>query len=276
MIRSKRIRTGFFTPFVVWAAVFVIIPLLLIVGYGITDQEGKLTLSNFAVMGNWEYQKALWLSVSLSLIATLICLIVAYPLCMILSERKLTAGSEIVLLFILPLWMNSLLSTMAWQTILEKNGLINQFLRMFGFSGFRMINTKGAIILGMVYNFLPYMILPLYNSLCDIDRSLIEASEDLGAGPVKTFVNLIFPLSVSGVISGITLVFIPSLTTFVISSLLGGGKILLIGNIIDQEFTVSYDWHMGSALSMVLMIFIIINLSLSAIGERVSQGGTEQ
>ena len=273
MISSRKVRTGFFTPFIIWASIFVIVPLFLVIGYGLTDDSMGFTLSNFSVMARWEYSKALWLSVGLSLTATLICLVVSYPLCMILAgKRKLGTGSELALLFILPLWMNSLLSTMAWQTILEKNGLINQFLRIFGFQGFRMINTKGAIILGMVYNFLPYMILPLYNALCDIDKSLIEASQDLGASPLKTFTTVIFPLSLSGVISGITMVFIPSLTTFTISSLLGGGKILLIGNIIDQEFTVDYNWHLGSSLSMVLMIFIVINLALSVLGEKAGRG----
>ena len=174
----------------------------------------------------------------------------------------------IFLLFLLPLWMNSLLTTMAWQTILEKNGIINMLLQALGLPTAALINTPLAIVIGMVYNFLPYMVLPLYVSLSHIDKSIIEAAHDLGAGKWQTFRRIMFPLSLPGVISGCTMVFIPALTTFVISALLGGNKILLIGNIIEQEFTAAYDWQLGSALSMILMVFIILNIVLEAFADR--------
>ena len=171
--------------------------------------------------------------------------------------------------------MNSLLTTMAWQTILEKHGLINMFLQSVGLPEVHIINTPLAIIIGMVYNFLPYMVLPLYVAINRIDSSIIEAARDLGANPYQTFRRVLLPLSMPGIVSGSTMVFIPALTTFVISALLGGNKVLLVGNIIEQEFTAAYDWQLGSALSMVLMVFIILNILLEAFtdnGEQAKKG----
>ena len=204
----------------------------------------------------------------LSFIATIVCLVLAYPLCMFLVETNKNSTSFLTMLLIVPMWMNFLLRTYAWQSLLEKTGIINTFLTSIGLQPLRMINTNGAIILGMVYNFLPFMILPIYNALDDIDRNVINAARDLGASSGQTFVRVTFPLSMPGVISGITMVFIPALTTFVVSSLLGGGKILLIGNVIEQEFMVAYDWNLGSGLSLVLLIFIIINVIVSMFTER--------
>ena len=268
MIKTKRARSVFMTPFVIWSILFIIVPLFLIAGYAFTAENGGFTLSNIAIMARWEYRKALWLSVLLALISTVLCLLIAYPLGMILARWKLKKGSEAALLYILPLWMNSLLSTMAWQTILEKNGLINQLMRVLGLPDLHLINTPFAIVLGMIYNFLPYMILPLYNVLCSIQENLKEAAQDLGAGPWQSFLHVILPLSVPGIISGVTMVFIPSLTTFVISAMLGGGKILLIGNVIEQEFKQANNWHVGSGLSIVLMLFILLAMGLSAVFER--------
>ena len=179
-----------------------------------------------------------------------------------------------VLIFILPMWMNFLLRTLAWQTLLEKTGVINSVLGFFHLPTLNMINTPGAIILGMVYNFLPFMVLPIYNVLVKIDQNVINAARDLGANSVQTFFKIIFPLSVPGVISGITMVFVPALTTFVISTILGGSKILLIGNVIEQEFTQTGNWHLGSGLSIVLMIFIIINMLISAITDKEGEAST--
>ena len=178
-----------------------------------------------------------------------------------------------VLLFILPMWMNFLLRTMAWQTLLEKNGVINQILSFFHLPPIQIINTPGAIILGMVYNFLPFMVLPLYNVLSKLDRDVILAARDLGATPVYTFRKIIFPLSLPGVISGITMVFVPALTTFVISDLLGGSKILLIGNVIDRQFQQGSNWHVGSGLSLVLMVFILISMFLTGKYDKNGEGG---
>ncbi len=258
MINSAAIRNLFAAPFLIWAVLFIFCPVVAIAWYGLTDAHGAFTLANISLIAHWEYLKALELSIVLALISTVICLVVAYPLCLILTEKKRGKGSLLFLLFVLPMWMNSLLTTMAWQTILEKNGILNQFLR----------NTPAAIVIGMIYNFLPYMILPLYVALSKINGNVIAAARDLGANSWQTFTKVILPLSLPGAISGITMVFIPSLTTFFISGLLGGNKILLIGNIVEQEFTMAYDWHLGSGLSLVLMAFIIVNMVVTAYFDR--------
>lgn len=237
MINSAAIRNLFAAPFLIWAVLFIFCPVVAIAWYGLTDAQGAMTLANISLMTHWEYLKALELSIVLALISTVICLIVAYPLCLILTEKKRGKGSLLFLLFILPMWMNSLLTTMAWQTILEKNGILNQFLRLLSLPDVSLINTPAAIVIGMIYNFLPYMVLPLYVALSKINGNVIAAARDLGASSWQTFTKVILPLSLPGAISGITMVFIPSLTTFFISGLLGGNKILLIGNIVEQEFT---------------------------------------
>lgn len=268
MINSAAIRNLFAAPFLIWAILFIFCPVVAIAWYGLTDAQGAMTLANISLMTHWEYLKALELSIVLALISTVICLIVAYPLCLILTEKKRGKGSLLFLLFILPMWMNSLLTTMAWQTILEKNGILNQFLRLLSLPDVSLINTPAAIVIGMIYNFLPYMVLPLYVALSKINGNVIAAARDLGASSWQTFTKVILPLSLPGAISGITMVFIPSLTTFFISGLLGGNKILLIGNIVEQEFTMAYDWHLGSGLSLVLMVFIVINMAVTAYFDR--------
>lgn len=268
MINSAAIRNLFAAPFLIWAVLFIFCPVVAIAWYGLTDAQGAMTLANISLMTHWEYLKALELSIVLALISTVICLIVAYPLCLILTEKKRGKGSLLFLLFILPMWMNSLLTTMAWQTILEKNGILNQFLRLLSLPDVSLINTPAAIVIGMIYNFLPYMVLPLYVALSKINGNVIAAARDLGASSWQTFTKVILPLSLPGAISGITMVFIPSLTTFFISGLLGGNKILLIGNIVEQEFTMAYDWHLGCGLSLVLMVFIVINMAVTAYFDR--------
>ncbi len=263
MFRSVEMRNLFLAPFCIWAGIFIFVPLIFIIGYGLTDAEGNFTLANLLMIFQSEFFKSLAMSIWLAAVSTIICLILAYPLCLILVERAKSAGLIITLLFVLPLWMNSLLSTMAWQTILEKNGILNQFLRMLSLPDLTLINTGTAIVIGMVYNYLPYMVLPLYVSLSKIDKRIIEAAHDLGANTLQTFFKVTMPLSLPGAISGITMVFIPALTTFAISALLGGGKLLLIGNVIEQEFTFEYDWNLGAALSIVLMIFIVLNMALT-------------
>ncbi|MCR5833994.1 MAG: ABC transporter permease [Selenomonadaceae bacterium] len=261
---NRLTRNVLMTPFLIWAGLFIFIPLVYIIWFGVTDKAGNFSLDNMAMIFEKGFWNALTLSVWLAFVSTVVCLILAYPLCLILTERQRDNTTIISLLFILPLWMNSLLSTMAWQTILEGNGIINQFMRLFDLPALQMINTEGAIVVGMVYNYLPYMVLPLFITLSKIDRSILEAAHDLGANSWQTFYRVILPLSLPGAVSGITMVFIPALTTFVISAMLGGGKLLLIGNIIEQEFTFQYDWHLGCALSVILMIFIILNMLLTA------------
>lgn len=259
-------------PYTVWMILFITVPLGMIFYYGLVDRSGTFTLENLTAIITAEHAKALFLSLLLSLIATILCLLLGYPLAFILSRTKISQHGFIVLLFILPMWMNFLLRTLAWQTLLEKTGVINSILTFFHLPSLNIINTPYAIVFGMVYNFLPFMVLPVYNSLIKIDENVVNAARDLGAGPFRTFERIILPLSLPGVISGITMVFIPALTTFVISKLLGGSKILLIGNVIEEEFTQAGNWHLGSGLSIVLMLFIIVNMIISAIFDKEGEG----
>ena len=250
-MKNRKILAG---PYLFWAMSFIIIPLLM--------------------MTTPENLKALGLALLLSFISTLICLVLAYPLAMILAEKNMNQTSFIVLIFILPMWMNFLLRTLAWQTLLEKNGVINSILNFLHLPEQSIINTPSAIVLGMVYNFLPFMVLPIYNVLSKIDKDVIHAARDLGANTAQTFFKIIMPLSIPGIISGITMVFVPSLTTFVISDLLGGSKILLIGNVIEQEFKQGSNWNVGSGLSLVLMLFIIASMALIAKYDKNGEGNT--
>jgi spermidine/putrescine transport system permease protein len=259
-------------PYLLWMAGFTLIPLALIVWYGLTDKTGAFTLANVLSIAAADHAKALWLSLWLSFISTVLCLLLAYPLAMILRDRGSAASGFIVFIFILPMWMNFLLRTLAWQTLLEKNGVINGILTALHLPTQSLINTPAAIVLGMVYNFLPFMVLPIYNVLVKIDDNIIDAARDLGANGFERLTKIWFPLSVPGVISGITMVFVPSLTTFVISDLLGGSKILLIGNVIEQEFTRGSNRHLGSGLSLVLMVFILLSMAMIAKYDKNGEG----
>lgn len=262
------------SPYLFWAIAFIIIPLFMVVYYGLTDKTGAFTLENVISITTPEHMKALLYALLLSLISTIICLLLAYPLAMILVTKKTSKSSFIVFIFILPMWMNFLLRTLAWQTLLEKSGVINGILTFFHLPTQNLINTPGAIILGMVYNFLPFMVLPIYNVLAKIDHNVINAARDLGANSIQTFLKITLPLSFPGIISGITMVFVPALTTFVISTILGGSKILLIGNVIEQEFTTASNWHLGSGLSLVLMLFILISMFISTLFDKDGEGTT--
>ena len=266
---GKKLLSG---PYLFWMVGFTLIPLALIFWYGITDKSGAFTLQNVLAIASADHASALWLSLGLSLVSTLICLLLAYPLAMILRGRGQAASGFIVFIFVLPMWMNFLLRTMAWQTLLEKNGVINGILTWLHLPKQSLINTPWAIILGMVYNFLPFMVLPIYNVLSKIDDNTINAAKDLGANSFQTLIFIWLPLSIPGIISGITMVFVPSLTTFVISDLLGGSKILLIGNVIEQEFTTGSNWHLGSGLSLVLMVFILISMAMIAKYDKNGEG----
>lgn len=262
---SKKLLSA---PFLFWSALFVIVPLCMVFYYGLTDKNGAFTLNNVMAIATPVHSKALWEAIKLSVVSTVICFFLAYPLAMILCSLNENHHSFIVLIFILPMWMNFLLRTLAWQTLLEKTGVINSVLGFLGLPSLNIINTPSAIILGMVYNFLPFMVLPIYNVLSKIDVNVLNAARDLGANEVQAFLKVTLPLSVPGIISGITMVFVPALTTFVISSILGGNKILLIGNVIEQEFTQTDNWHLGSGLSIVLMLFIIFNMVITAITDK--------
>ncbi len=244
-------------PYVFWMAVFVVIPLVLVVVYAFTNFDGEFTLENFnnidvflQVFGN---------SVVLALIATAICLLIAYPFSYFLAQEGPIFRKVAMLLIMLPMWTNFLLRTYAWMSILENNGFLNQFLGLFGIGPLHLINTDIAVVLGMVYNFLPFMILPIFSVIDKLDRKYIEAAQDLGANKRETFRRVIFPLSLPGVLSGVTMVFIPSISTFAISKLLGGGMSFLLGDLIEMQFLGSaYNPHLGSAIALMMLALVVV------------------
>ena len=258
------------SPYLVWMVAFIAVPLAIVVYFAFTDKAGHFTLEN--IMGLGAYTTVFARSIVLAAIATAICLVLAFPVSYLLSRMRPASQRMMQMLIMLPMWMNFLLRTLAWQTLLEKNGVINGILNWLHLPSQSMINTPSAIVLGMVYNFLPFMVLPIYNVLSKIDDNIINAAMDLGANSFQRFTRIWFPLSIPGIISGITMVFVPSLTTFVISDLLGGSKILLIGNVIEQEFTRGSNWHLGSGLSLVLMVFILISMAMIAKYDKNGEG----
>lgn len=254
-------------PYVIWSAMFIIIPLILVIFFSFSvEVDGKyvFSLANYKELMDPIYFKVFFRSITLAGIATLVCLIVGYPVAYIISKAPISKRGTLILLFILPMWMNFLLRTYAWVAILGKNGLLNSFLGLFGVDPVSILYTNFAILLGMVYNFLPFMVLPIFTSLSKMDNDLVNAAHDLGANKFQVFTKVIFPLSLPGVISGITMVFMPAVTTFAISRLLGGGKFMLIGDLIEQQFTVVGDWNFGSAVSIFMMIIILISMAIMA------------
>lgn len=259
----NRLRTSFLaTPYAVWILICTILPLFYILGYAITTSEGSFTLSNLTAIADPVHLSSLWLSIKVAFVTTIICLILAYPVALILHNLKISNKGFVVFLFILPMWMNFMLRILAWQIILSNNGILNSILSAIGLPTVHILYTKAAVTLGMVYDFLPYMILPIYNALSKINDSVIEAAADLGANWWTTFTKITVPLSRDGILSGIIMVFVPALSSFVVSNLLGGGKVLLIGNVIEQEFTLARNWNLGSGLSIILMIFVLVSMSI--------------
>ena len=252
-------------PYVLWSALFIVIPLILVFFFSFTvevDNKMVFSLQNYERLINPIYVKVFIRSIILAGGSTIICLLVGYPVAYIISKAHVSKRNTLILLFILPMWMNFLLRTYAWVAILGKNGIINSFLGLFGIEPIGLLYTNFAILLGMVYNFLPFMVLPIYTSLSKMDNDLINAAKDLGASNFQVFTKVIFPLSMPGVVSGITIVFIPAVTTFAISRLLGGGKFMLLGDLIEQQFTVVGDWNFGSAISIFMMIVILLSMAV--------------
>lgn len=276
-MKIRKSKSQFAYPYIVWSAIFVIIPLFLVVYYSFTKEvngEIVFTLDNFKAVLNPIYLSVFWRSILISGGATLACIIIGYPVAYIISKAPLSKRGTLILLFILPMWMNFLLRTYSWAAILGQNGLISNFLGIFGIPYKSILYTPLAVLIGMVYNFLPFMVLPIYTSLSKMDNDLIAAAHDLGANNFTVFRKIIFPLSLPGVFSGITMVFMPSITSFAISRLLGGGKTLLIGDLIEQQFTVVGDWNFGSAISIFLMIVILISMSImSKMDDGSGEGG---
>ena len=258
----KRNKLSLFSiPYVVWMAIFVVIPILMVVVYAFSSAGGGFTLDNFARI--WDYAVVFTRSFKLALIATVICLLVGYPISCFLAREGAGFQRVAMMLIMLPMWMNFLLRTYSWMFLLEKRGLINSFLGLFGIGPFQMINTQGAVVLGMVYNFLPFMILPILSVLEKIDPKVIEAAQDLGANSFTVFRRVTFPLSLPGVLSGVTMVFIPSVSTFVISRLLGGGKSLLLGDLIEMQFMgTTYNPWLGSAIALVMMVIVLVCMAI--------------
>lgn len=259
-------------PYVVWMAIFVIVPLLIVCYYGFTDRDGGFTLKHVQSIASPVHVKALFLSLKLSLISTVICFLLSLPLAMIIRNLKVNSNGFIIFIFILPMWMNFLLRTIAWQSLLEKTGIINTFLNVIGLPGQSLINTEGAIILGMVYNYLPFMVLPIYNSLVKIHQDTFDAAKDLGANGFQILWHITLPQIFPGIVSGVTMVFVPAMTTFVISNLLGGAKINLIGNIIEQEFTTANNWYQGAGLSLVLMVLVLGSMAIMSRYDKDGEG----
>ena len=265
----KNKRSLFAIPYVIWMALFVVIPILIMVWYAFTSAESGGTLDNFAQMGI--YTSVFLRSFRLALIATLVCLLIGYPVSYWMAKEGPGFQRIAMALIMLPMWMNFLLRTYSWMSILENNGLLNQFFRSIGLIGLvnrltgsdlqylPMIGTSGAVVLGMVYNYLPFMILPIYSVIAKLDNSLLEAAQDLGANSARVFRKVILPLSLPGVLSGVTMVFVPSVSTFAISRLLGGGTQMMLGDLIEQQFLGgAYNPHLGAAISMVMMVIVVV------------------
>ena len=254
-------RSWFAYPYALWMILFTVAPMIFVVVFAFTGDNG-FTLENLAAVGQGVYLKILWHSIYLAFFCTVICLLLGYPAAYFLASKDFSRNKTLFMLFLLPMWMNFLLRTYAMMSLMEDTGIINTLLKAIGLEPIEMIGTEGAVLVGMVYNFLPFMVLPIHTSLKKMDRRVIEAAEDLGANPAEVFKRVVFPLSIPGVISGITMVFMPAVTTFSISRLLGSGRFMLYGDVIEKQFLELNNWNFGSALSLVMMVLIIISISL--------------
>lgn len=252
-------------PYIIWSLIFIVFPLILVLAFSFIDFNNGSMSINFEYyqrLMNPIYQSVFTRSVSVALVATFACLIVGYPMAMILAEKQVKTRNVLMMLFIVPMWMNFLLRTYSWMSILGNKGIINNFLTFLGLPNIKLMYNSSAVILGMVYNFLPFMVLPIYTVLIKMDKNILEAAEDLGANAATKFRKIIFPMSIPGVLSGITMVFMPAVSTFVISRLLGGGQYMLVGNLVEQQFLVVGDWNFGSAISIIMMIMILISMAI--------------
>lgn len=262
---NKKNRSIASYPYILWSGLFIVIPLLIVLFFSLTEvtENGYVfTLNNYTRLFRSQYIKIFYRSIKLALFSTIGCLILGYPVAYIISKIDERKRNLLIMLFVLPMWMNFLLRTYAWMPILGKTGIVNNFLSQFGIGPIGFLYNDGAVLLGMIYNFLPFMVLPIYTVLNKMDQSYIQAASDLGADKQYIFRKVIFPLSLPGVMSGITMVFMPAVSTFVISSLLGGGQYMLLGNLIEQEFTTMGNRNLGSAISVIMMIVILISMAI--------------
>ena len=254
-------------PYFAWSTIFIVVPLLIVLFFSFTTKTNSgysFTLENYTRLMSSQYFGIFSTSIWLALLSTIACLIIGYPVAYIISQMKVSKRNFLIMLFILPMWMNFLLRTYAWLPILGKTGIVNTLLDKIGIAPVSFLYNDGAVLLGMVYNFLPFMVLPLYTILIKIDKDLINAAADLGANRFNIFIKIILPLSVPGILSGITMVFMPAVSTFVISRLLGGGQYMLLGNLIEQQYTTMGDWNFGSAISIFMMIIILIFMAITS------------
>ncbi len=248
------------SPYIVWSALFIIAPLIFVVYYSFTDASGNFTFENIEALSKYTptFLRSIWFGI----VATVICLLIAFPLAYIISQKTEKVQRTLVMLVMLPMWMSFLIRTYSWMALLQDTGLINSFLGKLGIDPIHMINTEGAVILGMVYNFLPYMIMPIYSVMAKLDYSMVEACQDLGGNRLTVIRRCIIPMSMPGIVSGITMVFVPSVSTFYISQKLGGGSFDLIGDVIERQFQQSYNYNLGASLSLVLMVLILICMAV--------------
>lgn len=254
--RSKLISS----PYIVWAVLFIVAPMIFVVYYSFTDSSGAFSMNSISALTKYipTFLRSIWFGIE----ATLICLIIAFPMAYIISQRTEKVQRTMILLVMLPMWMSFLIRTYSWMAILQDTGIINSFLIKIGINPVHMINTGGAVILGMVYNFLPYMIMPIYSVMAKLDFRMVEAAQDLGGNRMTVIRRCIIPLSIPGIVSGITMVFVPSVSTFYISQKLGGGSFDLIGDVIERQFQQSYNYNLGASLSLVLMVLILASMAI--------------
>ena len=262
MNKKSLIQKAAAAPHIVWSVLFIIAPLIFVLYYAFTDKDGNFTFANFGELLQASYLEIFMRSVCFAFLATVLCLVIAYPIAYFISRAKPKTQKILIMLVMLPMWMNFLIRTYSWMALLEDTGIINTFLGFFGIGPIHMINTAGAVILGMVYNYLPYMIIPIHSVLSKVDNRLLEAASDLGSNPFTVITKVVFPLSVPGIISGITMVFVPSISTFYISQKLGGGHFDLIGDTIERQFQTAYNYNLGASMSFVLMLLIIISMTV--------------
>lgn len=259
---ENRLSTSLISsPYILWMIIFIVVPLIMVAYFAFTTADGQFTLENIKAVG--EYSNIFIRSIWLAAIATVVCLLIAYPVAYIIANTNASVQSTLLMLVMLPMWMNFLLRTYAWMTLLGNNGIINTLLGYIGIHDVKLLNTQGAVVLGMVYNYIPYMILPLYSVMVKIDKSVLEAASDLGCNGFNTLFRVVIPLSMPGIISGITMVFVPAISTFIISRMLGGGTNMLIGDLIEMQFLgTAYNPHLGAALSLVLMVIVLIMMAV--------------
>ena len=258
-------------PHVVWSVLFIVGPLLFVLWYAFTDTKGEFTFSNISLLSS--YSHIFFLSICFALVATAICLLIGYPLAFVMSRAKPSVQKILMILLMLPMWISLLIRTYSLMTLLDNGGLVNSLLNKLGLDSVTMIGTGGAVILGMVYDFLPYMVLPIYTSMTKLDNRYLEAAADLGCNNWQTLWKVTMPLSIPGIVSGITMVFMPSVTTFFIPRVLGGGNTMMFGDLIEAKFLTEGNWNVGSALSLIMMVLILISLSILRKADPNGEGG---